>query len=399
MNVLFVNKFFYLKGGSETVMFQERDFLIRQGIQVSDFSMADPRNIPSPCSEFFVSHIDYHHSDGIRNKIQKGISFVHSFEAIEKLEKLIQKNRPDIAHLHNIYHQLTPSVIPVLKKYGVKVVLTLHDGKLICPGYLMLDKDKICTACDGKYFWKPLTQNCQGSPTQGLLFMLEAFWHKWKGSYDQVDLFIAPSRFIGELVSRRIPKDKIRVLHNGILLGEFVPNYQDDGYGLYFGRLSREKGIETLLKAHQSVKDDLMLKVVGTGPMEDELRAEYPDAEFMGYKKGDTLKKIIAKSAFVIVPSEWYENCSMVVLEAMAMGKPVIGAKIGGIPEQVEDGKTGFLFTMGKADELAEKMKTLADHPRLRIEMGKAARKKLEADYSLDNHCEELLGIYEELES
>ena len=139
--------------------------------------------------------------------------------------------------------------------------------------------------------------------------------------------------------------------------------------------------------------------MVGTGPLAEELRGEYPEVDFLGYQSGQALHDLIANAAFVVVPSEWYENCSMVVLEAMAFGngKPIIGSRIGGIPEQIDDGKTGFLFEMGNVEELAQKMKSLASDKDLRCVMGKAARRKLEKEYSLQAHCTDLIHIYNEL--
>ena len=153
------------------------------------------------------------------------------------------------------------------------------------------------------------------------------------------------------------------------------------------------------MDAHDKVKQFLPLKVVGTGPIMETLRNSYPDADFLGYKAGKELKELVANSAFVIVPSELYENCSMVVLESMALGKPIIGSRVGGIPEQIEDGRTGFLFEMGNAEELAKNMELLIKKPDLRILMGTEARKKLENEYSLKDHCSQLLAIYDGLDS
>ncbi len=395
--ILLINKFFYLNGGSERVFFQERKFLIEQGHSVIDFSMDDTRNLRSSSSAFFVPNINYQETGGIGRKIKQGISFIHSSAAVQKIEKLVIQEKPQIAHLHNIYHQLTPAIIPILNKYGVKVFLTLHDYKLICPSYLALRNEEICTDCQGRYFLKPLLTNCQNSRSRSILLSLEALWHKWKKSYDGVDYFLAPSQFLADLTSKRIPQRKLKVLHNGIDVSEYQPCYSDDCYALYFGRLSKEKGIETLLKAHVASEKSLPLKVVGTGPLFEVLQKDYPQAEFLGYKSGDELNNLIAKTAFVVVPSEWYENCSMVVLEAMAFGKPIIGSRIGGIPEQIEDGKTGFLFEMGNKKELAEKMVTLSGDSELRMAMGKAARAKLKREYSLQQHCAKLLQIYESL--
>ncbi len=397
MNILLANKFFYLNGGSERVFFQERDFLLRNGIKVIDFSMEDPRNFYSPYSSFFISQIDYKNSSGLINNVKSGANFIHSSESVKKIKKLITKEKPHIAHLHNIYHQITPAIIPVLHEYGVKIILTLHDGKLICPSYLMLDKGNICTSCAGRYFWRSMTRNCQGSYMRGALFMLEGFWHKWKRSYQLVDLFIAPSQFLADLTRLRIPENKIIILHNGINTDAPPPHPQDAGYALYFGRLSREKGVETLLKAHHLLSNGIELKIVGTGPLEDKLRSKFPSVEFLGHLEGDALNNAIVHSSFAIVPSEVNENCSMVILEAMAMGKPVIGSRIGGIPEQIEDGETGLLFEMGNAKDLASKIQFLMKNHPTRIDMGKAARKKLEAEYSLTDHCRNLLKAYENI--
>ncbi len=397
MKILLVNKFFYLKGGAERVFFQERDFLLKKGIKVIDFSMAHPQNFVSPYSSYFVSYIDYY-TNNFKDRLKYGLKFIYSFEAKKRIETLIKKEKPDIAHLHNFYHQLTPAILHPLKKENIKIIYTIHDGKLICPSYAMLDKNKnICIECRGRFFYKPILKNCYGSKVHEILLMLEAYWHKWLRSYEKVDLFLVPSHFYANLISMRISKEKIRILRNGVDLEEYIPTYQDYGYGLYFGRLSKEKGIETLLKAYKDISKLFPLKIVGTGPLENELRTKYPQAEFLGYKKGGELKNLVANASFVVVPSEWYENCSMAVLEAMALGKPIIASRIGGLPEQIEDGKTGLLFEMGNAEELREKMLYLWKNRNLRIEMGKEARKKAEKEFSLEKHCEELLKIYEEL--
>ena len=398
MKILLANKFFFLKGGAETVFFQERELLIKQEFAVIDFSMEDERNFPSPFSDYFVPNIDYYDQKNLQQKIRNALFFVHSPVAVRNIERLIAKEKPEIAHLHNIYHQLTPSIIPVLKKHGVKVILTLHDCKLICPSYLALRSDgNICSLCEGRKFWNPFTTNCQDSRLQGFLLSAEALWHKWRGSYNGVDLFLSPSRFIADFTSKRITPDRIKVLHNGIDVNEYQPNYENKGYAIFLGRLSKEKGVTTLLRANKMSSSNFPLKIIGTGPMLDKLNREYPEVEFMGFRSGQELKDLMANAAFIVVPSECYENCSMVVLEAMAMGKPVIGSRIGGIPEQIEDDKTGFLFEMGNAEELAEKMALLRHDDGLKKQMGHAARIKLKQKYSLEEHNRQLLEIYSDL--
>ncbi len=274
--------------------------------------------------------------------------------------------------------------------------MTLHDGKLICPSYLMLNKGEICTACQGKKFWNPLALRCQNSLMQCFLLCCEAYWHRIRKSYDAVDLFISPSQFLADLTGKRISSEKIRVIHNGIDHEKYLPTYKDNGYALYFGRLSKEKGVFTLLQSH-ALHQDFPLKIVGSGPLEKEIKGKYKNVQFLGYKQGEELHEIISQASFVVVPSEWYENCSMVILEAMAYGKPVIGSRIGGIPEQIEDNKTGLLFEPGNKNDLALQMKTLIENPSMRIEFGKKARKKLIREYSLKKHFQGLLEIYKEV--
>ena len=405
MEILLINKFFYLKGGVETVFFQERDFLKNTGHKVIDFSMHHPENFPSEYTDYFVSNVNYHvgsKGDKINflEKSRIAIDFVHNREAVKKLLALIKKEKPVIAHLHNVYHQITPSIITVLKNAGIKVVLTLHDYKLICPTYLMINnKNAICNKCQGKYFIQATINRCQeGSLLKSLLLSAEGYWHRWANSYEKVDLILSPSKFLADLVAKyRIDTGRIKVLHNGIDINKYKLSEEDGGYAICFGRISREKGVETLLQAHRLLLNKFYLKIVGTGPLMEELEQRYSGVEFTGYKAGEELKELIKRASFVVVPSEVYENCSMSVLESMALGKPVIGSKIGGIPEQIEDGKTGFLFEMGNADELAEKMMVLASDKELRKEMGRAARGKLERKYALDAHCKKLIEIYEEL--
>jgi glycosyltransferase involved in cell wall biosynthesis len=199
------------------------------------------------------------------------------------------------------------------------------------------------------------------------------------------------------MIRYRIDKSKVHVVHNGI--DTHASEYSDEnaGYALYVGRISQEKGIETLLRAGKALKHDLTLKIVGSGPLLDKLKTEYPDAQFVGYKTGAALAAIVKRAAFIVVPSEWYENCSMSVLEAMAFGKPVIGSNIGGIPEQIEDNDTGILFERGNVDDLTEKLTLLFTNPALRKAMGKRARIKLEREYSLDAHCRRLIEVYKEV--
>ncbi|WP_027182965.1 glycosyltransferase family 4 protein [Desulfovibrio inopinatus] len=395
MKILAINKYFYNKGGAETVFFQEREGLLEAGHSVVDFSMQHQDNSPSPYSEYFTRCIDYHDRLSFFQKINTAIRFVDSREAVKKISALILQEKPDIAHAHNIYHQLTPSIFPVLKKAGIPLVVTVHDAKLVCPNYVVFQHGEVCDACRKGGFGHVLWNDCQESFFKSTLMLVEALYHKWRKSYECVDLFLTPSAFYRDLISTRIPKNKIQVLPNGVDLHSFTPRYDHDGYMLYVGRLSREKGIETLLKAHQKLSPKPPLKIVGCGPLEATLRNQTGDVEFLGFLSGQSLYDTIRGAACVIVPSEWYENCSMVVLEAMSMGKLVIGSRIGGIPEQIEDGKTGMLFSPGDVHQLADCMASALESPGKTGEMGQCARQRIHKIYDINRHMEKLLFYYD----
>lgn len=394
MKILFANKFFFRNGGSEVVMFQERDFVLARGHEVVDFSMRDERNFASGHAEHFVGRQDYR-GGGKLGKLKSALAFVHSPEAVRRIGALIEATRPDLVHCHNIYHQLTPSIIGAAKARGVPVVLTLHDYKPVCPAYTRLRDGKPCSECLGGGFAPVLRHRCaEGSLGKSALLYAEAAVQRRLGNYEKVDRFIAPSHFMRESALHRFRPEQVALLYNGVDLAGIAPAGRDEGYALYLGRLSREKGIETLLRAHAAAREAWPLVVAGTGPLADEFKAKYPAAQFVGHLGGAALQETIAGAAAVVVPSEWYENCPMSVLEAMAHGKPVVGSRMGGIPELVAEGKTGMLFEPGNVAELQEKLATLMALPALRQLMGKQARVRAAQEFSLEQHNAGLMEIY-----
>jgi len=399
MKVLIANKFFFRNGGSETVMFQERDYLLGNGCQVVDFSMRDQRNLPSSYEKHFVGSRSYNGGGaGKLSKVANALSLVHSHEAAGNIGRLIKETKPDIMHCHNIYHQLTPSIIGAARKQRVPVVLTLHDYKPVCPTYNRLRDDKPCSECLDGNFLPVLRNRCaDGSLGKSALLYAEAVVQRFMGSYENVNAFIAPSRFMQESIAHRVPDERIKLLYNGIDTDEVRGSGADDGYVLFLGRLVREKGVETLLKAHSKSSMGWRLVIAGTGPMSDALKAEYSDGNFVGHIGGEALREMIDRAAVVVVPSDWYENCPMSVLEAMAYGKPVVGSRMGGIPELVEHNTTGMLFDAGNVDELTAALDRLMSSPGLRKQMGAKARKRVVDEFSLSRHNAGLLNIYQSL--
>lgn len=397
MKILQANKFFFANGGSETVMFQERDYLLANGHQVVDFAMQDSRNFASPYANYFVENKSYKNQSANKlSKIADVISFVHSSEAVKNISRLIKDTKPDIVHCHNIYHQLTPSIIGAAKKLGVPVVLTLHDYKPVCPTYNRLQQGEPCSKCLDGDFSQVLRNRCaEGSLGKSAVLFAEAAVQRLMANYEKVDAFIAPSQFMQQSIAHRVPENRIKQLYNGIDVNALSASVGDEGYVLYIGRLVPEKGVETLLKAHANSANKWPLIVAGTGPLLDVLKAQYNPSIFVGHLAGDALKSMIEKAAVVVVPSEWYENCPMSVLEAMAYGKPVVGSRMGGIPELVEDGKTGLLYTAGNVNELTVVLDRLMSSSTLRQEMGAAGRLRVTNYFSLDKHNKVLIDIYQ----
>ncbi len=400
MKILIANKFFFRNGGSEAVLFQERDFLLQQGVEVVDFSMHDKRNHESRHAHYFVENQNYAAPGrAAGNQAAAAFKLIHSFEAVTRIGDLIDAEKPDIVHCHNIYHQLTPSIIGAAKRRGVPVVLTLHDYKTVCPTYLRLREGRVCSDCLDHGVARVIANRCaQGSFGKSVLLYAEAVVQRLLGSYEMVDILLAPSRFMMESVSsRRFPKERMRLFYNGIDTRSVTPSANEGGYILYFGRLSQEKGVRTLLEAHSMLRGKVDLVIAGTGPLEQNLKQEFPHVRFLGHITGDALHRAIENSSVVIVPSECYENCPMSVLEAMAFGKPVIASNIGGIPELVVHGETGLLFEAGDKEMLHRHLSAIMNDAALRHEYGTAGRKRAESHFSTEKHNRDLMAVYTSL--
>ena len=400
MRIILVNKYFYPRGGAEQSFLQTAELLKKNGHRVSFFSMRHPRNLPCEYARFFVSNVDYENTTLVSSICSAG-RMLYSFEARRNIEELIKKEKPDIAHLNNIYHQLSPSLIHSLKKYGIPIVMTLRDYKLVCASYSLLSKGRVCELCkDGKYF-NCFLQGCvKGSRIKSLLNTVEMYLHhKFLHIYDMVNVFISPSQFLRDKVLEMGFKARIEYLPNFVQVDEFEPHYDFQENSIcYIGRLSQEKGLSTLLKAMQKLPK-IRLKLIGEGPLREKLQKEAKDlglsnVDFLGYKAPDELKVEVAKAMFVVLPSQWYENNPRSIIEGFALGKPAVASRIGGIPELVKDNVTGFTFEPGNAEDLALKIKTLAEDREGIKEMGKNCREFVEDKLNPKEYYQGLVKIY-----
>lgn len=402
MKVLQVNKFFYLKGGSESYLFSLIDGLKDNGLDVAEFAMADPRNATSDWSRYFTSNIDYNTTNIIK-KIQYAIKILYSVEARENIARLLDAFNPDIVHLHIFQHQLSPSILPEIKKRNIPVVYTAHDLKSVCPNYQMLCNGHICEKCKGHAYYNCLIHKCtKNSYLKSSINTIEMYFHLWRKYYDLIDLIITPSNFHREkLIEFRFPENKVIHIPNFVDQSTFTPAYHSEGYFIYLGRLAKEKGILTLLQAMEKVRKGKLI-VIGTGPLESQIRQQISspglhNVEMVGFQQGTALTRYIKDAMFSVLPSEVYENGSISLLENFACGNPVIGANIGGIPEHITDGIDGLIFQSKNHDDLAEKINILLSDPKRLETMGHSARQKVETLYGKKQHIQKMIATYEQL--
>ncbi len=401
MKVLQINKFYYRRRGAETYMLDLIELLEEKQNQVSVFSMNHPENIKSEYNKYFLSNIEYGDINGMtyKDKWRSVSRVLWSREAQKQLEKLIKDYQPKIAHIHNIYHQISPSILLTLKKHNIPVIHTLHDYKILSANYKLLVDGEIFEKSKGnKYYHEFLKKSVKNSYSASFLGMVEMYLHKYMKVYENnVDCFISPSRFLkNKMQEWQIKPKRIEVVPNFIDANKIKPNYTKTGYLLYFGGLAEEKGIDTLLDSLDDIGYDLSLHIAGTGPEEERLKkqAAGKNVTWLGHLRGEQLAQEIAGALIVVVPSRWYENYPYSVIEAFAYGKPVIAANIGGLPELVQPGKTGWLFSPNQADLLADIIKFAIQHPEKVEQLGRQARQWVEQELSPEKHFQRIYEIY-----
>jgi glycosyltransferase involved in cell wall biosynthesis len=403
LKILLVNSFYYLRGGSERYTLNLAELLRGAGHEVLFFSMAHPENPSSPESKYFVEHIDF---DSSWSEISPKRAFqviwrgLYSLQSRRNIRGLLEDHSIDLAHLQNIHAHITPAIISDLKKRGIPVLWTLHDYKILCPNTHFLSHGRVCEACRGRFFFHCTMKRCKkDSLFPSLLVTMEAYIHKVMRLIPHVDRFISPSRFLRDkFVQYGFPKSRVIHIRNSLRNDLGGPELSDDNYVLYFGQLRPWKGVLTLLKAAELLRNT-EFRIVGDGPQMPELQAyametKLENVKFLGYKSGTDLTTLLNRASLVAMPSEWYENCPYSIMEAQEFGKPIVGARIGGIPELVRDGETGLCFTPGDPNDLASKIKRLMESSELRKEMGRKARSFAREEYDQKRHLSSVLDAY-----
>ena len=407
MKVLHLSNYYYIRGGDCTYLFSLKRLLERKGHENVVFSMHHPQNLDSEYSGYFVSYINY--ADEARNKtFLSGLKIlsraVYSAEAKKKIQLLIKKEKPDIAHVQSLHHNLTHSVLYPLREHNIPVVWTLHDYALICPNTHFLCRGYICEKCKKrKFYWSVIKKCKKDSLGASAVAMIETIVHRIMRISDLVDVFVTPSEFLrNKLIEYGFDSERIVCINNFIDLDTDLEKTNGGDYYLYVGRLTREKGVKTLIDAAVMAGAG-RLRIVGDGELKDELMSYVEekrgdaDIEFCGPMSHDDVIDLIKNCRFVVLPSEWYENFPYAVIESFACGKAVIGSRIGGIPELVMDNDTGLTFEPGNPDDLSAKIRYLSDNPRESLRMGENARSFVRRKLNAEGHYLKISGIYNSL--
>ncbi len=411
MNILIANWSWYPTGGDWTAIENLVSVYERKGHNVIPFSMHHERNYPTPYSRYFVSNIDYvqlNRKRSLFNGVRVATHAIYSCEAKSNLERLLSENRIDVAHLHNLGPQITPSIVAPLKRLGIPVVLTLHDFVMLCPATSFVSNGRICEECLGGRFYRCTVNRCKkGSYVASFMATLAAYGRELLKFEEHIDAFICPSKFLHrKFIEAGFDQEKLVHLNyayepTNFLRTDSVSPEKGHPYILFTGRLERIKGIYTLIEAFRHV-EGVKLLIAGTGAEEPACRAlvrerGLKDVVFLGHVTRIEVSRLVNDCLFTVCPSEWYENLPFSVIEAMMLGKPVVGARIGGIPELVVDGVTGLTFESGNVQDLADKMNLLLAHPERLPELGAAARAHVSAMVDPEMHYRKLLAVFNKL--
>ena len=393
--ILNVSQNHHVRGGSDRYFFTLTELLRKHGHRVIPFTAANPNNEPSEWERYFPRAADFEHP-GAGDLLR----FLYSRDAVKSIRRLLNDTKIDLAHFHIYHGKLTASILSEFKKAEIPLIQTLHDFKLTCPANIHVSNGEICEACAGKHFWRALPKRCnRGSFARTALNVTESYVSRMLGSHDKFDHFISVSHFLRKkMILYGMPEDKISTVHNFVDVSDITPNFSTGDYVLYFGRVQRNKGILTLIEAAAPLTD-VPIYIVGDGEAMPEVKRiieqnECQHIHLLGFKQGDELREMILNSICTVLPSEWYENCPLSVLESYAYGKPVIGADIGGIPELIVDGVDGFLVPSGKQETLRERLLWMSEHKSEAAEMGRTGRHKMETEFNADIHYEKIMNIY-----
>ena len=405
MRILYCNKYNFAFSGTEAYLFEAMELMRAQGHETALFAMADSRGEPTAYDQHFIPLVDFKARKTAMQSVKLAGHAIYSIDARKRLRRMIAEFKPDLAHVRNIYHHLSPSILWELKANRIPIIYHVNDFKMLCPSYNLVSKGQACEKCHGGKFWHVVSEGCYaGSLVSSMVLATEAYVHRWLKTYEQcVDLFIAPSQFVKDkLVESSCDASRIRVLpHFQKLPQRKLVAPTRDATILYFGRLSPEKGTDDLVRAMQYLPG-VKLQIAGDGPQRSELERiavnlGLNNIEFLGHRSPADLEGLIMSASFTVFPSHAYETMGKSILESYACGRAVIASDLGSRREQVKNGLTGLLFPVGDVAKLADAISLLARHPELAASMGTEGRRLVESRHRPEDHYAELLRLYTSL--
>ncbi|WP_162623296.1 glycosyltransferase family 4 protein [Confluentibacter sediminis] len=379
-------------GGAETYMFNLATVLIKKGIEVEFWGMEDDNNKVPDTYNCFARGIDFKTTTDLKSKLRESINVLYSKQNKKRLAVILDGFKPDIVHIHNFNFQLTPSILSEIKKRDIKIVYTIHDSQLACPNHRLYipHKNEVCIKClHGKYYKAPINKCFDQSFSKSVVGMAESYLHhNILNSYKKYfDAIISPSIFFKKIIQPKLYKEIVRLPYC-VPKQDFKTIALRKEYVLYFGRVSKEKGLEKIVDLFD--KMNYKLKVVGKGDM---VIKPSNNIEVLGPKYGSELIELVANAKFTIHPSIWYDNFPMSVLESLMLGTPVIASNHSGFQEMVDD-LNGYLVDF-KSDKIYEELKKIVlenkylDNQQIAIEA--------EKQYNEDDHFAKISEIYKDL--
>lgn len=390
MKILLANKFYYRRGGDCVHTLNLEQLLKAHGHEVAVFAMDYPENLKTQWSKYFPSEVKFKLGTGMIEALMRPFG---TREVQRKFNALLNDFHPDVVHLNNIHSQLSPVIAEMAHERGIKVVWTLHDYKLLCPRYDCLrNGETVCESCFADKH-KVLEYKCmKNSKVASFLSYGEAMkWHRERLE-NCTDAFVCPSQFMRDKMKQGgFAAAKLHTLCNFIDVAPCVADdySQRDDYYCFIGRLSHEKGAKTLIEAANALPQHKLV-IIGGGPLEDELKSMAgKHIELAGFKQWSEIKRLVGKARFSVIPSEWYENNPLSVIEAQCLGTPVLGARIGGIPELISE-ETGMTFESRNTADLKKKIEVMYGRTFNNTKIAVASHKR----YNAERYYNEIITVY-----
>lgn len=382
MNILLAHNYYQQPGGEDTCFAAEAKLLRDNGHNV-------------------ICHIEDNKKINNSSYFSLSAKALWNKSSYLKIKKIVKDNKIDIAHFHNTLPLISPAAYYAARSEGAAVVQTLHNYRLICPSGIMMRDNEVCAACAGKAVaWPAILHACyRGDRVASTVVTTMLAAHKALGTWHRkVDAFIAITEFARQRLVDGGVSDRLITVKPNFIDPDPGISTQSEGYALFLGRLTREKGIETLLAAWEQLPPSIALKIVGDGPLRDVVEkaaADNPAIEFLGQVEREQVFALLEKCAFLVFPSEWFETFGLVAVEAFAKGKPVVASRLGAMAEIIEDHRTGLHFDPGDVPDLAEKVRWATDHADDMKAYGRNARHTYLERFSAEKNYAELLAIYE----